>query len=126
MEKTSREIAKEHELRCDEGGPNYHTDSSIVAAMEEYAAIKSLEDNKALTASFEAGINSLAYDAKKLQEKLTIEKLKVITLQSDNRALSDMCDKLAARLEIESRFNSDPASIFLLTEYNKLKGEMQK
>jgi len=35
--KTAREIAKKHEQGCEDGGANYHTDTSIVNAMQEYS-----------------------------------------------------------------------------------------
>lgn len=122
---------------------------TIIEKMIEYAALKSSQDNKALTASFEDGINSLAYAAKKLQEELTAEKLKVINLQSDNKALrevidfyaestkdynalSDMCDKLAEGISECVKFECDGEDlslskkllelIRLINEYNKLKG----
>lgn len=46
IEELARKIAKKHEQQCEDGGPNYHTNTSIVNAMIEFKGYETALEEK--------------------------------------------------------------------------------
>lgn len=108
-EKTSEgiasEIAKSHELVCEDGGPNYHTDSSIIAAMIEYGrkvASLQTEAKDREIADKQEYIEDLIASNMGLESSLSLAKKEIGVLKTTKRMLeNDATERLADLQDLE-------------------------